>query len=89
MIPDFGMNLLCTFLLETLFLSLARSHVVIGQMWQIVWEDWKKGDVQSDCLVSVDGTDCRIPMQRQALHFSVIVLLADCLGRSEKGRCAK
>jgi hypothetical protein len=34
--------------------------------WKIVWEDRKKGDVQSDCLVSVDGTDCRIPMQRQA-----------------------
>lgn len=28
---------------------------------QISWKDRKKGDVGNDCLVSVDGTDFRIP----------------------------
>lgn len=30
---------------------------------QIVWENCKKGDVGNDCLVSVDGTDCRTTKQ--------------------------
>ena len=30
---------------------------------QINWEKRKKGDRQNDCLVSVDGTDCKIPLQ--------------------------
>ena len=27
---------------------------------QIVWEDRKKGDKGNDCLITVDGTDCKI-----------------------------
>jgi hypothetical protein len=28
---------------------------------QIIWENRHKDDVGNDCLVSVDGVDCRIP----------------------------
>lgn len=31
---------------------------------KIVWENRKHGDQGNDCLVSVDGTDCRIPFQQ-------------------------
>lgn len=31
---------------------------------QIIWENRKKGDIQNDCLVSVDGTDCHVLRQK-------------------------
>jgi hypothetical protein len=32
---------------------------------QIIWENRKKGDTGNDCLVTVDGTDCRVTRQGQ------------------------
>jgi hypothetical protein len=35
-------------------------------MLQIVWDNQKKGDRWNNCLVSIDGTDCKIAYQQAA-----------------------
>ena len=39
---------------------------------QIVWKNWKKGDIQNACLVSVNGTDSMILFQGQKVPQSQI-----------------